>query len=70
MTNYYILCFELFAVIAFIIAIDKNVGRYIYLSSRLFLIQLKIKAIMIKLWIQLKYDRYTLLKSIDKSKKA
>ena len=66
---YYTFCLGIFAIIAYMIVVDENVGKYIYLRTKLLLIEVRKRAWMTRLWLRLQYDRYTLSRALDKRKK-
>jgi hypothetical protein len=41
MTTYYYMLLTVFAVIVFMIAVDANVGAWIYLQSKMFIVNIK-----------------------------
>ena len=67
--TYYTLCLGIFAIISYMIVIDSNVGKYIHLRTKLLLIEIRKRVWMARLWLRLQYDRYTLLRALDKRKK-
>lgn len=67
--TYYTFCFGIFAIIVYMIVTDNNVGKYIYLRTKLFLIDIRKRVWMARLWLRLQYDRYTLSRALDKRKK-
>ena len=66
---YYTFCLGIFAIIAYMIVVDENVGKYIHLRTKLLFIEIRKRAWMARLWLRLQYDRYTLSRALDKHKK-
>ena len=65
---YYALLFVL-AIVVYMMAVDENVGIWIWLQFQLFRISILKQWFILKLGIRLKYDHWKLMRSLEKIRK-
>lgn len=66
---YYYALLSVFAIIVYMMAVDENVGRWVWLQFQLLRINVIKRWFVLTLGIRLRYDNYKLKRALEKIRK-
>lgn len=66
---YYYALLSVFAVVVYIMAVDENVAKWVWLQFQLLRVSVSKRWFVLTLGIRLKYDHWKLMRALDKIRK-